>query len=275
MAFGNHVAADPRRRRAGALSPFPAAFSHGAETGGGAGIISAGGLERTGILPPRPHAACRGEDHRQTARRKISRRRSPNCALFRASAATRRRQSPASCSMRPQPWWMEMLSACWGVCSGPIWQARPLANRRSIAEPQAARRFQPGHDGTGRDSMPASPAPMFRLSGVCPVRDARESRAPEKTAQEIDSPETAGDLLRARSPRRFDFPGAAPETCVADARHVGVAGNTCCERGRASASLTLRHSITVTDYTVRVMRGPVPVESEGRWVPKTRIRSCL
>jgi A/G-specific adenine glycosylase len=37
-------------------------------------------------------------------------------------------------------------------------------------------------------------------------------------------------------------------------------------------SLTVRHSITVTDYTVRVMRGPVPLESKGRWVPKTRIQ---
>jgi A/G-specific adenine glycosylase len=36
-------------------------------------------------------------------------------------------------------------------------------------------------------------------------------------------------------------------------------------------SLTVRHSITVTDYTVRVTRGPVPDESRGRWVSKTRI----
>jgi A/G-specific adenine glycosylase len=41
--------------------------------------------------------------------------------------------------------------------------------------------------------------------------------------------------------------------------------------GRGTASLTLRHSITVTDYTVRVMRGPAPVESRGRWVAKTRL----
>jgi A/G-specific adenine glycosylase len=35
--------------------------------------------------------------------------------------------------------------------------------------------------------------------------------------------------------------------------------------------LTVRHSITVTDYTVRVRRGPAPVESSGRWVRRTRI----
>ncbi len=41
--------------------------------------------------------------------------------------------------------------------------------------------------------------------------------------------------------------------------------------GLRSGSLTLRHSITVTDYTVRVMRGPVPGQSRGRWVPKARL----
>ena len=36
-------------------------------------------------------------------------------------------------------------------------------------------------------------------------------------------------------------------------------------------SVTVRHSITVTDYTVHVMRGPVPGKSRGRWVLSTRI----
>ncbi len=37
-------------------------------------------------------------------------------------------------------------------------------------------------------------------------------------------------------------------------------------------SLTVRHSITVTNYTVRVMPGPAPAQSRGRWVTKTRVR---
>jgi len=37
------------------------------------------------------------------------------------------------------------------------------------------------------------------------------------------------------------------------------------------ASFTLRHSITVTDYTVRVMRGPAPGPNRGRWVPRKKI----
>ena len=41
--------------------------------------------------------------------------------------------------------------------------------------------------------------------------------------------------------------------------------------GRDAASLTLRHSITVTDYTVRVIPGPAPGKSKGQWVSKARI----
>jgi A/G-specific adenine glycosylase len=41
--------------------------------------------------------------------------------------------------------------------------------------------------------------------------------------------------------------------------------------GLRSDNLTLRHSITVTDYTVKVMRGPVPGQSRGQWIPKARI----
>ncbi len=39
------------------------------------------------------------------------------------------------------------------------------------------------------------------------------------------------------------------------------------------ASFTLRHSITVTDYTVRVVRRPAPGPSQGRWVPKKNIET--
>jgi A/G-specific adenine glycosylase len=39
----------------------------------------------------------------------------------------------------------------------------------------------------------------------------------------------------------------------------------------SSAWLTLRHSITVTDYLVRVMRSPPPVDADGRWVRKSRV----
>jgi A/G-specific adenine glycosylase len=41
--------------------------------------------------------------------------------------------------------------------------------------------------------------------------------------------------------------------------------------GSTPAWFTLRHSITVTDYVVRVMRGSVPKELGGRWVRKSGI----
>lgn len=41
--------------------------------------------------------------------------------------------------------------------------------------------------------------------------------------------------------------------------------------GTTAAWLTLRHSITVTDYVVRVLRSPVPEGLPGRWVPKSLV----
>src|SRR6185437_12477397 len=34
--------------------------------------------------------------------------------------------------------------------------------------------------------------------------------------------------------------------------------------------MTLRHSITVTDYTVQVVRQPAPQGASGKWVPASR-----
>jgi len=41
--------------------------------------------------------------------------------------------------------------------------------------------------------------------------------------------------------------------------------------GSKAAWLTLRHSITVTDYLVRVLRSPAPKGLKGRWVRKSRV----
>jgi A/G-specific adenine glycosylase len=41
--------------------------------------------------------------------------------------------------------------------------------------------------------------------------------------------------------------------------------------GTSEPYLTLRHSITVTDYVVRVSQAAAPDGSAGRWVPKRRI----
>jgi A/G-specific adenine glycosylase len=42
--------------------------------------------------------------------------------------------------------------------------------------------------------------------------------------------------------------------------------------GAASLSLTLRHSITITDYTVRVWRDAAPSSIDGKWIPLGRLR---
>jgi A/G-specific adenine glycosylase len=42
--------------------------------------------------------------------------------------------------------------------------------------------------------------------------------------------------------------------------------------GGGSPSFTLRHSITVTDYTVRVWRGAAPSSVDGKWIPLERLR---
>ena len=77
---------------------------------------------------------------------------------------------------------------------------------------------------------------------ICPVFGLCATRgdlAHQKTSgQEIDSSETARHLLRARSSQQLDFSGAATETRVPDARHVGVAGNSCC-RARPAKSASL------------------------------------
>jgi A/G-specific adenine glycosylase len=42
--------------------------------------------------------------------------------------------------------------------------------------------------------------------------------------------------------------------------------------GAPTPSFTLRHSITVTDYTVQVWRGPAPERIPGKWIPAARLR---
>jgi A/G-specific adenine glycosylase len=42
--------------------------------------------------------------------------------------------------------------------------------------------------------------------------------------------------------------------------------------GAASPSFTVRHSITVTNYTVRVWHAAVPARVDGKWIPMGRVR---
>ena len=42
-------------------------------------------------------------------------------------------------------------------------------------------------------------------------------------------------------------------------------------KANGKAQLTLRHSITVTDYLVQVMSGPAPITADGCWVARSRL----
>ncbi len=58
LDIGNHAAADASGCRPGALSSISSALSDGREAGFGAGIVGIGGVERPGILPPCADVAC-------------------------------------------------------------------------------------------------------------------------------------------------------------------------------------------------------------------------
>jgi hypothetical protein len=42
--------------------------------------------------------------------------------------------------------------------------------------------------------------------------------------------------------------------------------------GATSPSFTVRHSITTTDYTVRVWQNAAPSGFDGKWIPRERLK---
>jgi len=68
--------------------------------------------------------------------------------------------------------------------------------------------------------------------------------------------------LRAGSPARF-----------ASRRNDKVVGQCAANETDASPLFTLRHSITITDYTVRVWGGVPTSRAEGKWIPMTRLKT--
>ncbi len=102
-----------------------------------------------------------------------------------------------------------------------------LANRRSVYS--AAQR--PGDFNQAMMELGAIVClPRQPRCSVCPVFSLCATRGTLEAPRRIDSSEAARHLLRARSSRPLNFSGAAAETRVVDAGHVGVAGNTRCER---------------------------------------------
>jgi len=105
---------------------------------------------------------------------------------------------------------------------------------------------------------------------LCPVSDLcvtrgdlpTTGRGTRQTKREIDYTLACRDssiFLVQRSktatlmPRMWELPEIAGPNCATE------------------AWFTLRHSITVTDYLVRVVRSPVPEGLDGRWVRTSRV----
>ena len=146
---------------------------------------------------------------------------------------------------------------------------RGVVERRGrIAQSAASGRLQPGHDGIGCNRLPAATAPMSVVPSVRSVRDTRRT-APTGKA---NSPDEARNSLRIacrdgsiflvqRSKTATLMPGMWELPEIADAN-----GTT--------PWLTLRHSITVTDYAVRVMQSPALKASTDAGCESPGLRLC-
>jgi len=102
--------------------------------------------------------------------------------------------------------------------------------------------------------------PVFEL---CATRGAiakskKESRQKRDISYALDRRPDAVFLVQ-RSPAATLMPGMweLPETSSAN--------------GVATQALTLKHAITVTDYSVRVLHEPAPSGLKGRWVPDSQL----
>jgi len=99
----------------------------------------------------------------------------------------------------------------------------------------------------------------FRQGKVFLVRRPRDARL---MAGMWELPEVDGPASGAKAPTNH----AGEIAALKALRHPKA------KRGySAEACVTLKHSITVTDYTVRVWRMPVPDEDAGKWIPVERL----
>jgi len=105
-------------------------------------------------------------------------------------------------------------------------------------------------------------------------RDRDASLMPEMwELPEVDAPASGAKALRHKTGeiavlKALRHPKSKHDAtlkCAAEER-AGVRAY-----GRSELCLTLRHSITVTDYTVRVWRNVTPSCAEGKWIPVERL----
>src|SRR5579864_5523734 len=232
MGFGNHVAANARRRGSGALSPFPEQISDGPQVGCRTGIIRAGRLERPRVLPARSYAARGSKARREGISGKVSTRQR------RIAPPTRHRA--LHCRGDRQHRVRRTDSRGRRECgASPRANERETAQRRADLEhgkpppgPGPPRRLQSGNDGTGRDHLPAPATSVLALSSFRILRRAWRiaSRGSETSAKK------AQNLLRTGAAERTRSAGPARQNRIADAGNVGTAGVTFPRTRKATAS---------------------------------------
>jgi A/G-specific adenine glycosylase len=112
----------------------------------------------------------------------------------------------------------------------------------------------------------------FREGAVFLVRRAREARL---MAGMWELPEVAGPTGAKAPPTEAGKIAALKALCHSKAEGLPVDLAEGLDRRRSGnsseACFTLKHSITVTDYTVRVWRMPAPWEHRGEWVAVGRL----
>jgi len=101
----------------------------------------------------------------------------------------------------------------------------------------------------------------FRDNAVFLVRRARDASL---MAGMWELPEVAGSVARASKQQ-------VPPARFASRRNDRTGGNGAATGDRVGPCITLRHSITVTDYTVRVWRRPAPSQVRGKWTPVEKL----
>ena len=155
-----------------------------------------------------------------------------------------------------------------------IWQHAQVASRQL-----PARRFQSGHDGTRRNRLRAAraacPACPVRkwcatqgVSSTRPYTVTMERRAPqpEESKSGVRSSRRNGNLCVLNQRDGESPPGAAPEEASLMPGMWELPQSSEPPRPMPISAhwRTFRHSITITDYTVHVLRNAAVPDAHGR-----------